>query len=331
MFYNNTYFKRLFNSTYFLSKEGVFLSKRKTYYKKLTPYLANDGYITIRLVINNKSSLFKVHRLLAILFISNKNNLPYVHHIDGNPLNNVISNLQWVSPRENSLAFKQHRLKGGLSSGIYARRFSKNGNVPYRKAIDFKTAIELLAPICHIGEQWLPISNYCLLYWISSKGRVCSFKNKNISKILVLADNGKGYKVVRLGTRILYVHRLVAQYFIPNYKKCAQVNHKDFNKENNAVENLEWVSQLDNHRHARVGGRIPSRAGIPQTERHIANAAKGHFKKVMQFDLQGNYLKTWESLRDIDIAFKGSFGNVGAAIHNTNGRKTAYGYIWKLK
>lgn len=74
-------------------------------------------------------------------------------------------------------------------------------------------------------------------------------------KQLKLSNNGRGYLQIYLrkdGKKYaLYIHRLVAQAFIPNPKNKEQVNHKDGNKQNNIVDNLEWVTNLENQQHAR--------------------------------------------------------------------------------
>jgi hypothetical protein len=62
-----------------------------------------------------------------------------------------------------------------------------------------------------------------------------------------MLQNGKlGFK-----PKLFYVHRLVAQHFIPNPDNFPEVNHMDFNKWNNDVNNLEWVTQLENITHYR--------------------------------------------------------------------------------
>ena len=63
-------------------------------------------------------------------------------------------------------------------------------------------------------------------------------------------DNGNGYKIVSLHNgskrKNHYVHRLVAEAFIPNPERRSEINHLDYNKGNNAVENLEWATRTEN-------------------------------------------------------------------------------------
>lgn len=63
-----------------------------------------------------------------------------------------------------------------------------------------------------------------------------------------------------------FVHRLVAEKYIPNPKKLTQVNHKDGNKLNNCVDNLEWVSPKDNIAHAIKLGLRPKTMGVLNEE-----------------------------------------------------------------
>jgi hypothetical protein len=74
-----------------------------------------------------------------------------------------------------------------------------------------------------------------------------SWSNKDNKYLQVMLQNRKlGFK-----PKLFYVHRLVAQHFIPNPDNLAEVNHKDFNKWNNNVSNLEWITKLDNQLHYR--------------------------------------------------------------------------------
>ena len=109
-------------------------------------------------------------------------------------------------------------------------------------------------------EVWIDIDSYEGLYQISNLGRVksldCSVnarngkKRRRTGKILKQTDNGHGYLFVNLSKNNLikrfYVHRLIANVFIPNYNNLSEVNHKDENSLNNKANNLEWCTSKYN-------------------------------------------------------------------------------------
>lgn len=100
-------------------------------------------------------------------------------------------------------------------------------------------------------EKWKDINQWEGLYEVSTSGKV---RNIKTGRILVGDTNSCGYKRVGLYNKSrrqrFFVHRLVAQAFIPNPNNKPQVNHIDGNKENNRVDNLEWVNQSENEIHA---------------------------------------------------------------------------------
>lgn len=99
-------------------------------------------------------------------------------------------------------------------------------------------------------EIWKDIKDYEGYYQISSYGQV---KSLLTNKILVGDTNSLGYRRVTLYAPIkkrFFIHRLVALHFCKDYQENLIVNHKDGDKTNNKVENLEWVTRSENDLHA---------------------------------------------------------------------------------
>lgn len=104
-------------------------------------------------------------------------------------------------------------------------------------------------------EIWRDIPDTNGQYKVSNTGKV---KTAKTERILVPAIDERGYERVCLfkkdRERRYKVHRLVAITFLPNPEGKKQVNHKDGNKRNNCVSNLEWVTNEENMHHSRVNG-----------------------------------------------------------------------------
>lgn len=134
-----------------------------------------------------------------------------------------------------------------------------------------------------------------------------------------------GYVYIKLGSKWLCQHRLVAELFVPNPENKPCVNHKDNNRHNNYYKNLEWVTNKENTEYAMKQGRINTN---PQNfeKMHVKNC-KITSKQIDQFDKQGNFIKTWPSLQEIERQTGMFATNISQTCKGKY--KTHYGYIWK--
>lgn len=103
---------------------------------------------------------------------------------------------------------------------------------------------------------------------VSSDGRIRNIKTKRVYKTWI---NHKGYEqvCVSLGStgkkKVFKIHKAIAETFIPNPEHKPEVNHKDGNKLNNSVSNLEWVTSVENMRHASNSGLLNPQRGTTHT------------------------------------------------------------------
>lgn len=108
-------------------------------------------------------------------------------------------------------------------------------------------------------------------YYVSSCGKVFGCKGNELKQ----TTTNRGYKRVTLSINgkeeRWSVHRLVALLFIPNPDKKLEVNHKDGNKENNSVSNLEWCTRSENEKHAHANGLKPNMVKGKFGKDHIAS------------------------------------------------------------
>lgn len=122
----------------------------------------------------------------------------------------------------------------------------------------------------------------------------------------MLSKNNKSYNFL--------VHRLVAIAFIPNPENKPCVNHKDLNKSNNQVTNLEWVTYAENNNYLD----------------HSKKSGEGHRKKVAQYNKEGVFICSYSSLKEAAEAVNGKQTNIGACCNKKPHYHSAYGYIWRF-
>lgn len=169
-----------------------------------------------------------------------------------------------------------------------------------------------------MNEEWKDIFGYEGLYQVSNYGNVKSLNYNHTGKeqILKPANRGDGYLFVALWKngkqKVKLIHSLVATHFIPNddlFK--TQVNHKDENKANNNAGNLEWCDCTYNNNY---GTRL-------------ARFAKSMSKQVNQYSLDGTFIKTWDSMNEIERQL--GFYSTDICRCCKGKRKSAHGFIWK--
>lgn len=170
-----------------------------------------------------------------------------------------------------------------------------------------------------INEIWKNIEDNDN-YMISNLGRVKSMertvsfgwsKRTIKSRILKPKDNGNGYKLVRIGNKYLYIHRLTATHFIPNPDNLQEIDHINGNKTDNRVENLRWVTHKDNMNN-------------PITK-HKMNSCKK--KPVLQYTINNELINKWDSISDVEKKLNIDNSTI---IRCCKGKqKTAGGYKWQ--
>jgi hypothetical protein len=159
-------------------------------------------------------------------------------------------------------------------------------------------------------EVWKDIPDYEGKYQVSSLGNVKSlnYHREHKEKLLTLCEDSYGYLTVLLykdGKRkACAVHRLVASAFLDNTTSYPSINHKDENKHNNCVDNLEYCSVGYNNRYSK---EIP----------------------VLQCDRDGNVIKRWNSIKEAGEETNIKPTNIGACCRGYGRVKTAGGYVWR--
>ena len=151
----------------------------------------------------------------------------------------------------------------------------------------------------NIIEIWKDIEGYEGLYQVSNRGRVKSLSRKvtnamfSINEHFVkVVDNGHGYKSVSLWKdnkgKHFYVHRLVALAFVPNSNGYKYINHKDEDKSNNDVSNLEWCTAKYNCNYGNHTKKLK--------KSYILN---GNNRPIDVYDMKGTFLKTFDCSNDV--------------------------------
>ena len=171
------------------------------------------------------------------------------------------------------------------------------------------------------------------LYKVSNLGRILSLNYKNTGKpdLMNPSDNGHGYSKVGLSkngkTKNCYVHRLIAETFLPNPENKPCINHKIegekgkkinmvfFNEDGSVNEErttIEWVTYEENNNYGTHNERI----------------AKALSKKVLQLSLSGDLIREWPSIKECS---RNGFSQSAVSECCNGKRKTHKGFIFQFK
>ena len=181
-------------------------------------------------------------------------------------------------------------------------------------------------------ENWKPVKGFEGIYEVSDLGRV-----RSIDRVItdsrgrvvpikgrIMKQNAhyKGYLRLLLSNgeekeHGFFVHRLVAEAFIPNPGNLPEVNHKDENKANNRADNLEWCTHLANSQHGSRGARIGAW--------HLQNSPRR--TPINQLTMDGQYIQTFPSQGEAARQVNGSQGTIAMALAGR--RHSAYGFKWE--
>lgn len=269
-----------FENLYKINTKGEIFSIRSV--RNLKPNKSGK-YPRIKLSKNGKDYMFSIHRLVAETFLENEDNKPIVNHKDGDKNNYDLSNLEFVTYSENNKHFYDSGLcniKKGIelsssklnekevieiyhSTDIYSKiselygvskaTISKIKNNKIWKYLNKEMDINLVSLNKNYNSEinfHFDYNNYKYIenhenYRIDINGCVINSDSKKIKE-----SNDRGYLRIQLNGKNYYIHRLVAITFIDNVNNYLIVNHKDGNKLNNNVNNLEWCNSSYNSLHA---------------------------------------------------------------------------------
>ena len=183
-----------------------------------------------------------------------------------------------------------------------------------------------------IRPKWKDIVGYENEYQINQFGEIRTLKDSpklkkyDVLKPQISKSNGYVYQMLYKNgkEKLLRVHRLVAMAFLPNPNNLPQVNHKDGNKQNNSVDNLEWCEQSDNMKHAYKNGlQIPSE----NQRKAIINTNKLKQKKVCQIK-DGEIINTFSGISEASRQTKISISCISRCCNLK--RKSTNGYEWRF-
>lgn len=185
------------------------------------------------------------------------------------------------------------------------------------------------------NEIWKDIKGYEGSYMVSNMGRIKSLGNCKTHKEKVLNPcvNNHGYLLVSLylnrKSSSKMVHRIVIETFLSKPSFDKQVNHKNGNKTDNNISNLEWCTGSENVKHAFTTGLKAIHKGELNPMFGRFGGASNRSKKVIQSNKYGEYLNEFTSAAEAHIITGVNSKNISSCCLGK--RQSAGGYIWRFK
>jgi hypothetical protein len=315
------------------NREGRIRNKKSKYI--LSPKPRKDtGYVQVSLEKDRDKgrTSYRLHNLLAKLFIPNPKNKRTVDHINRIKTDNRVVNLRWATHQEQN----NNRTKPKKIAGVPVYQLDDRGKKikMWGKISDAERELGIslgkITMVCKgqrkaaggygwryvyqdkiNGEEWKKYKDI----EVSSEGRVKAvFGRVNYGRKIACGYMNCSPTKNDLGKHEL-VHDIVAELFIPNPSPDDNhiVNHKDGIKTNNKMENLEWTDNSGNGKHAHENGLV--------TKSKRLNIA------VDQYDLEGNFIKTFESMGEAGRELGIHHGVISKVCNGIF--KQTHGYVFK--
>jgi hypothetical protein len=174
-------------------------------------------------------------------------------------------------------------------------------------------------------EAWKDVPGYEGIYEASTMGRVRSLKYDSHyrGRILKGTTGKNGYKIIALWkdgrSKSETIHRVVAKTFLVNPLNKRTVNHKNGNKTDNRVQNLEWSTDSENNQHA---FDFLGRKGIG-----LKGNKNGHSRKIVQLTMRGIEVRTFDCIRDAEVETNIKHENISKVARGK--RSHAGGFKWE--
>lgn len=284
--------------------------------------IQKDGYEYVTMRRDGKYWSRSIHRLIALTFIDNPDNLPTVNHKNWDRTDNNVDNLEWAS-RSNQVLHQprpRNRSKGSSRpvwkcDVLTRERLFMYGSVrDAAEAMGTKHNSVITSNMssafgylwcydedCIEGEEWSGLDRTKL--YVSSFGRV----RADSGRLITGSKDRNGYVYLHVAGQRCLLHRVVAQVFLETWFGACVVNHKDGNRANNKMDNLECVTQSCNVLHA-------YRSGVRQRKRTI-----------WQVDDECNIVDDFDS---VEQAIRKTKIGKRAIVSSIENEKDAAGYMW---